>query len=109
MKNYESLAAALSDLKERGYNADFTVETETVSLYCGELDMRLDPDEFHVDEMYRFDCNSIHDETAVLYAISDPASGVKGILVDSSGADPCSLNFRIVQKLNLAFTHHSNT
>jgi hypothetical protein len=39
--------------------------------------MRLDPDEFHVDEMYRFDCNSIHDETAVLYAISDPASGVK--------------------------------
>jgi hypothetical protein len=30
MKNYESLAAALSDLKERGYNADFTAETETV-------------------------------------------------------------------------------
>jgi hypothetical protein len=74
-----------------------------LALYCGELDMRLDPDEFHVDEMYRFDCNSIHDETAVLYAISDPASGVKGVLVDSSGADSCSLNFGIVQKLNLAF------
>ena len=109
MKNYESLAAALSDLKERGYNADFTAETETVSLYCGELDMRLDSNEFHVDEMYRFDCNSIHDETAVLYAISDPASGVKGILVDSSGADSCSLNFEIVQKLNLVFTYPSDT
>ena len=98
MKNYESLAAALSDRKERGYNADFTAETESVGLYCGELDMRLDPDEFHVDEMYRFDCNSIHNENAVLYAISDPVSGVKGVLVDSSGADSGSLNFRIVQK-----------
>ena len=83
MKNYVSLADALSDLKKRGYDADFTAETETVCLYCGELDMRLDPEEFHIDEVYRFDCTTGHDDNAILYVISDPASGVKGTLVDA--------------------------
>ena len=106
MKNYESLAAALSDLKERGYNADFTAETETVCLYCGELDMRLDPEEFKVDEVYRFDCNSIHDENAILYAISDPASGIKGILIDSLVTGSCNLSLGMVQKLNVTSTYN---
>jgi hypothetical protein len=99
MKNYESIAAALSDLKERGYNADFTAETETVCLYCGELDMRLDFQEYRIDEVHRFDCNSVHNENTVLYAISDPASGAKGVLIDSSGADSCSLNNNYLKKL----------
>jgi len=93
MKNYESPGEALSDLKTRGYVANFTVETETASLYAGELDVRLDPEEFHVDEVYRFDCNAIRDNNAIVYAISDPASGVKGTLVNSLEADFCSLSF----------------
>ena len=39
MKNYESPADALDDLRKRGYEADF--ETQSFCLYCNDLDLRL--------------------------------------------------------------------
>jgi hypothetical protein len=78
MKNYESLTDTLADLKGKGYNEDFDIEPNC--LYCGDLDLRLDPDDFHVDEIYRFKGNA-NTEQPVLYAISTSA-GTKGILVD---------------------------
>lgn len=81
MKNYESLAGILSDLKKTGYKEDF--EIEPYCLYCGDLDLRLDPDDFHVDEVYRFKGNAnASPQYPVLYAIST-SGGVKGILVDN--------------------------
>jgi len=90
MKNYKSLIDALHDLKSRGYEANF--ETESFCLYCGDLDMRLDPEEFRVDEEYRFEGDPNHDEDAVLVAITS-LSGVKGTLVDSYGAYSEKLGF----------------
>jgi hypothetical protein len=75
MKNYESLNDALSDLKYKGYEDDFT--TPSFCLYCNDLDMRLDPENFHVDEIDRV---SNPGNGATLYAISSSA-GVKGTVV----------------------------
>ena len=83
MKNYDSLIDALSDLKKRGYEEDF--ETETTCLYCSDLDMRLNPEAFHVDEVYRFEGDSNPDDNSIVYAISS-TTGVKGTLVDAYGA-----------------------
>lgn len=96
MKNYESLTDALNDLKKRGYEADFA--TQTVCLYCGDLDIRLDPEDFHVDEVYRFEGNSNPDDNSILYVISS-STGIKGTLVDSYGAYSDSLNFEMAKKL----------
>ena len=96
MKTYESLAAALNDLKKRGYKADFA--TDTVCLYCGDLDMRLDPEEFKVDEEYRFEGDPNHDEDAVLVAITS-SSGVKGTLVDGYGSYVENVNFEKAKQL----------
>lgn len=96
MKNYESLVDALADLRNRGYEADFA--TETVCLYCSDLDIRLNPEEFHVDEVYRFEADSTPDDSSVLYAISS-STGVRGTLVDSYGAYSDSLSFDMVKKL----------
>jgi hypothetical protein len=82
MKNFKSLADALSDLRNRGYNTDFSVET--FCLYCGDLDMRLGPEQFKVDEEYRFGGNE-HEEDTVLVAITS-STGIKGIVVDSYGS-----------------------
>lgn len=83
MKNYESLIDTLTDLKGKGYKEDF--EIEPYCLYCGDLDLRLDPDDFHVDEVYRFKGNgNASPEQPFLFAIST-SSGIKGILVDNHG------------------------
>ncbi len=102
MKNYISLNDALSDLRQRGYETDFAAETETDCLYCGEFDMRLDPEEFKVEEVYRFDCSSGSEQDAILYAISDPASGIRGTLVDSSSTS-CKIHIEIFAKLKARF------
>ena len=96
MKNYESLVDALDDLRKRGYEADF--ETETACLYCGDLDLRLYPEEFTVDEVYRFEGDSSPEDSAVLYAITS-ATGVKGILVDGYGVYSENLTFEMAKKL----------
>ena len=81
MKNYASLDDALSDLKKKGYEDDFA--TESFCLYCGDLDMRLDPEDFHVDEIDRVEENSNPGDSAILYAVSS-SSGAKGTLVVDS-------------------------
>jgi hypothetical protein len=88
MKNYDSLVDALNDLRKRGYTADFT--TDTTCLYCGDLDMRLNPEEFKVDEIHRVESNSNPDDNAVIYAISSSV-GVKGTLVDEAYSDQLTL------------------
>ena len=96
MKNYDSLVDALSDLRQRGYEADFA--TESFCLYCGELDIRLNPEAFHVDEVYRFEGDSSPDDTSVLYAISSSV-GLRGTLVDGYGVNAEHLNFEMAKKL----------
>jgi hypothetical protein len=96
MKSYESLVDALEDLKQRGYEADF--EAETACLYCGDLDLRLNPEQFNVDEIYRFEGDSNPDDNAVVYAISS-TTGVKGTLVDGYGAYSENLSFDMAKKL----------
>ena len=97
MKNYQSLADALDDLKKRGYEADFA--TQTVCLYCGDLNIRLDPEEFNIDEVYRFEGDSNPDDNSVLYAISS-STGVRGTLVDSYGVYSGNLSFDMARKLH---------
>ncbi len=72
MKKNESLSDALSELREKGYEADFA--TESFCLYCSDLDMRLNPEAFHIDEAFRFEGDTGPGDDARLYAISSPSA-----------------------------------
>lgn len=96
MKKNESLSDALSELRGKGYEADFS--TESFCLYCSDLDMRLNPEAFHIDEAFRFEGDSGPGDDARLYAISSPL-GVKGVLVDTDGTGARHLNVEMAKKL----------
>jgi hypothetical protein len=83
MKKYESVAEALSDLQQRGYEAQF--ESTAFCLYCGDMDIRLDAEDFHIDEVYRFEGDCSVDEGSIVYAIT-AKTGMKGTLVDVRGS-----------------------
>jgi hypothetical protein len=108
MTNYESLVDALDDLRKRGYAADFA--TEQMCLYCGDLDLRLHPEDFNIDEVYRFEGDSSADDSAVLYAITS-TSGLKGTLVDGYGIYNDNLSFEMARKLQMhpLLTPHENS
>ena len=96
MKNYASLADALDDLRQRGYEANF--ETQSPCLYCSDLDLRLIEEEFNIDEVYQFEADADPDDNAVVYAISSSA-GIKGTIVDGLGAFAGHFSFEMARKL----------
>ena len=87
MKNYQSLVDALDDLKKRGYEADFQPQSDC--LYCSDLDLRLYEEEFHIDEVYRFEGDSNPIDNTIVYAFTSP-TGVKGTVVDEIGTQNSS-------------------
>ncbi|MBA4054425.1 MAG: phosphoribosylpyrophosphate synthetase [Marivirga sp.] len=100
MKTYESLVDALADLKTRGYVLDFM--KEPTCLYCYALNLWIAPDQFNIDEFYRFEENSSPDDTSVLYAISS-YTGIKGTLVDGYGMYADSVSFDMARKLEINY------
>ena len=82
MKNYHTLSEAINDLIKRGYTFDFNINTLEASDPSQQL--RKQPENFKVDETYRFEGMSSTDDNSVLYAISSK-DGIKGILVDAYG------------------------
>lgn len=87
-ENNEPLGKALTELQKEGYREDLNfLETDSFSLYGGDLDMRLNPDCYHVDAIDRIGEDS-QPEGEVVYAIST-VNGVKGILVDKPDTESC--------------------
>ena len=79
MENYISPEDAMSDLKKKGYKADLDFGTDPFGLYSGDLDMRLNPEAYQVDQKYHFDEPSNPNGDEDVYAITS-FTGVKGFL-----------------------------
>lgn len=82
MENYDTLSEAINGLKKRGYTSDFNLKHEHIE--CNALKLKLHPEDFEVDEVYRFEGMSSTDDNSVLYAIHSK-KGTKGVLVDAYG------------------------
>lgn len=82
MKNYDTLSEGINDLQANGYTYDFNLKPEC--LECASLKIEIQPEDFKVDEIYRFEGMSSTDDNSVLYAISSN-NGIKDLLVDAYG------------------------
>jgi hypothetical protein len=100
MRTYESLIDGLTDLKNRGYQADF--RKDPTCLYCYALDLWIAPEQFNIDEFYCFGDNSDPSDTSILYAISS-YTGIKGTLIDAYGVYADSVSFDMAQKLEVNY------
>ncbi|HEY8510388.1 MAG TPA: phosphoribosylpyrophosphate synthetase [Cyclobacteriaceae bacterium] len=100
MRTYETLSDALVDLKKRGYNIDFRKDPKWI--YCYVYDLWFTPEEFNVDEFYRFEENSDPADNAIVYAISS-YSGMKGTLIDSYGVYAEYMTFEMAQKFEVNY------
>jgi len=98
MKTFDTLSEAMQSLKDRGYNNDFNLHPDWIE--CPPLKMRLTPEEFHVDEVHRFEGMTSPDDSDILFAINS-SSGVKGLLVDAYGMYADSLSPIMIQKLTI--------
>jgi hypothetical protein len=98
MKSYTTLSEAINDLKKRGYNEDFNL-TPTC-LQCASLNLQLHPEDFKVDEFYRFEGMSNPDDNSIIFAISSK-TGVKGTLIDAYGMYAENLTESMIRRLSI--------
>ncbi|MEX1239737.1 MAG: phosphoribosylpyrophosphate synthetase [Cyclobacteriaceae bacterium] len=98
MRNYNSLSEATNDLKARGYTEDFNLQPTCIE--CPSLKLQLHPEEFSIDEFYRFEGMSNTDDNSIVFAISS-RDGVKGVLVDAYGVYAESLSEPMIRKLKI--------
>jgi hypothetical protein len=99
METFETLSQAITALQERGYVNDFNLHPEWIE--CPALDMKLAPEEFHVDEVHRFEGMTSTDDSSVLYAVSSSVAGLKGLLVDAYGVYAASASQEMLKKLHI--------
>jgi hypothetical protein len=98
MKNFETLTEAIVDLRNRGYDHDFNLHAEWIE--CQSINLQLKANDFHVDEVYRFEGMNNPADSSILFAIQSP-SGVKGIIVDAYGVYSESLSEEMIKRLTI--------
>ncbi len=101
MHIYDTVTAALTDLVNRGYNLDFNLTSE--ALECKSINLQLMPEEFEIEEVYRFEGMTDPADSSVVYAISSNLGNLKGVLVDGYGVYAENISSELLNKLKI---HH---
>lgn len=96
---YETVSEAINDLTKRGYTTDFEILTETECLICNKTSVQLSPDEFEIDETYRFEGSTDPGDEMIVFAISSLKHNLKGIVVNAYGMYSDSATSKIVERL----------
>lgn len=99
MKSYTTLIDAINGLKSQGYTEDFNLKETHIDANNGQY--QLSPDDFKVDEVYRFEGNSDPEDQSVLYAISSEKFKLKGLLVNAYGIYNNKEANEIIKKLRV--------
>lgn len=96
-ESFGTLSETVKGLNEHGYTHDFNAQGDCV--ICHQANISLSPEEFQIDKVYRFEGVSDPDDESVVYAISSPRFGIKGILVNGYGPSADNLSAAMVEKL----------
>ena len=89
MEDYQTVVEALQGLKSRGFTLDFNLANGT--LHSSSENIYLQPDDFRISEIYRFEGMSYPGDNDILYTVKTN-EGDKGILVCPYGAYAESFN-----------------
>lgn len=97
MENYETVVAALNGLKQRGYTLDFNIAFD--KLTCSNTGACLNPDEFEITEVHRFEGDTNPDDQDVVYAVESKDGSVKGTLTSAYGVYSEDISSDMIRKL----------
>jgi len=99
-KSYNTVTEAIADLKKLGYTIDFSILTDEECLVNHLTGTVLSPDDFEIDDFFRFEGDSDPGDQMIVYAISSKNKNLKGIVVNAYGIYSDDASSAIVKKLN---------
>lgn len=96
-KSFETLFETINGLIKLGYTHDFIIRGEY--LVCYQFNVVLSPNDFEIDEVYRFEEVSNPDYQSTVYAISAKSHNLKGILLNGYGMYADGRFLKTVEKI----------
>ncbi len=97
MESYETVTDALNGLKEQGYTLDFNIAFD--KLICSQNEICLNPHEFEITAMYRFEGDSNPSDEDVVYAIQSKDGLLKGTISSAFGLYADTVSSEMIKKL----------
>jgi hypothetical protein len=99
MKTYETVTEALKDLNSSGYTTDFNIAFD--KLICSENKTCLNPDEFEITAVYRFEGATDPGDENIVFAIESKDAIIKGTLTAAFGTYAETFSAEMIQKLSM--------
>lgn len=99
MESYDTVVEALNGLKARGYTVNFNIAFD--KLMCSENKICLNPNEFEIVEVHRFEGNSNPADEDVVYAVQSMTGNIKGVITSAFGLYADAASAEMIRKLSI--------
>lgn len=96
---FETVTEAINDLTKRGYTHSFSLNEKEECIICHQHALILSPDEFQIDEIYRFEGETDPGDEMIVYGVSSKKYNVKGTIINAFGVYSDSTANKLVEKL----------
>lgn len=97
MHSYDTVTGAVKGLKERGYKIDFNIAFD--KLICSENKHCLNPADFEITEVYRFEGDTNPSDEDVVYAVESKDGSLKGVVTSAYGMYAEQASTEMLKKL----------
>ncbi|KAA2217391.1 MULTISPECIES: hypothetical protein [Flavobacteriaceae] len=107
MEAKNNMIETVKELNSVGYTEDFRLTGEKLHWVAKNVDYNAD--QFEVDYAYRFESSDTPEDTSMVYAVSIPKKGTKGVLLDVldnfSSLPDNFVNNKVREKVPTVLTH----
>ena len=97
MENYDTVTEALTALKARGYIMDFNIAFDKI--ICRENNFCLNPHEFEITEVHRFEGATDPGDEDVVYAVESKDGTMKGVITSAYGMYADGISTDMIKKM----------
>lgn len=98
MESYNTVVEAINALKEKGFSLDFNLAFD--KLICAQNDICLNPTDFEIVEVYRFEGETNPSDEDIVYAIQSKDETLKGVLTSAFGMYAENIHGDLLKKLS---------
>jgi len=99
MESFDTVVGALNRLQKRGYTINFNIAFDKI--ICADNKTILNPDEFEIIEVYRFEGDSNPDDEDVIYVIESKNGKEKGTITSAYGSYAETASTEMIRKLTM--------
>jgi hypothetical protein len=99
MQHYDTLTAALTGLKAKGYTLDLNIAFD--KLVCSHNNVCLNPNEFEITEVHRFEGDTNPSDEDVVYAVESHDHKIKGTITSAYGMYADTISTDMLRKISI--------